>query len=233
MARSRLETQRTHDPTVLRAIAHPMRNRILNEMSATGPTRAADIAAGPRHPGQPGQLPPASAGQVRPGRGGRRRRPRQARPGLEAGRRGRHQPDHAGLRGLSGRQGSGHGVPPQRLGLGAHDRRRGVLARPRGRHDADDHRAVDPADQGRGRGAGRASSTRSCRSGRRRTAVATTRGVPISTSRSSSRTPTSLSWCCGAICAEMTGCADSDLSFRRNCASWAIRRSGAWCGRRR
>ena len=45
MPRSRLETQRTHDPTVLRAIAHPMRNRILNEMSATGPTRAADIAA--------------------------------------------------------------------------------------------------------------------------------------------------------------------------------------------
>ena len=44
MPRSRLETQRTHDPTVLRAIAHPMRNRILNEMSATGPTRAADIA---------------------------------------------------------------------------------------------------------------------------------------------------------------------------------------------
>ena len=37
-------TQPVHDPTVLRAIAHPMRNRILNEMSATGPTRAADIA---------------------------------------------------------------------------------------------------------------------------------------------------------------------------------------------
>ena len=33
-----------HDPTVLRAIAHPMRNRILGEMSATGPTRAADLA---------------------------------------------------------------------------------------------------------------------------------------------------------------------------------------------
>ncbi len=43
MARSPRK-QRLHDPTVLRAIAHPMRNRILNEMSATGPTRAADIA---------------------------------------------------------------------------------------------------------------------------------------------------------------------------------------------
>lgn len=33
-----------HDVTVLRAIAHPVRNRILSEMAATGPTRAADIA---------------------------------------------------------------------------------------------------------------------------------------------------------------------------------------------
>ncbi|MCW2793997.1 MAG: ArsR family transcriptional regulator [Nocardioides sp.] len=35
---------RTHDPRVLRAIAHPVRNRILTELSATGPMRAADVA---------------------------------------------------------------------------------------------------------------------------------------------------------------------------------------------
>jgi predicted ArsR family transcriptional regulator len=35
---------RRHDPTVLRAIAHPTRNRILNELEASGPLRAADIA---------------------------------------------------------------------------------------------------------------------------------------------------------------------------------------------
>ena len=33
-----------HDPRVLRAIAHPVRNRILTELSAGGPMRAADIA---------------------------------------------------------------------------------------------------------------------------------------------------------------------------------------------
>ena len=33
-----------HDPRVLRAIAHPVRNRILEELSATGPMRAADLA---------------------------------------------------------------------------------------------------------------------------------------------------------------------------------------------
>jgi DNA-binding transcriptional ArsR family regulator len=33
-----------HDPTLLRAIAHPLRNRILNELSAAGPMRAADVA---------------------------------------------------------------------------------------------------------------------------------------------------------------------------------------------
>ena len=35
-----------------------------------------------RHPRQPGELPPAPAGEVRPGRGGPRRRARPARPGL-------------------------------------------------------------------------------------------------------------------------------------------------------
>ena len=34
-----------HDPRVLRAIAHPVRNRILDELTATGPARAADLAA--------------------------------------------------------------------------------------------------------------------------------------------------------------------------------------------
>ncbi|MEJ7832889.1 MAG: helix-turn-helix domain-containing protein [Nocardioides sp.] len=34
----------THDPTRLRAIAHPVRNRILSELSASGPLRAADVA---------------------------------------------------------------------------------------------------------------------------------------------------------------------------------------------
>jgi predicted ArsR family transcriptional regulator len=33
-----------HDPRVLRAIAHPTRNRILAELAATGPLRAADVA---------------------------------------------------------------------------------------------------------------------------------------------------------------------------------------------
>lgn len=34
----------THDPTVLRAIAHPLRSRILSEVAARGTARAADIA---------------------------------------------------------------------------------------------------------------------------------------------------------------------------------------------
>jgi DNA-binding transcriptional ArsR family regulator len=34
-----------HDPKVLRAIAHPIRNRILGELSAQGPLRAADLSA--------------------------------------------------------------------------------------------------------------------------------------------------------------------------------------------
>lgn len=34
-----------HDPKVLRAIAHPVRNRILTELDAGGPLRAADLAA--------------------------------------------------------------------------------------------------------------------------------------------------------------------------------------------
>jgi DNA-binding transcriptional ArsR family regulator len=33
-----------HDPSVLRAIAHPVRNRILSELAAQGPLRAADLA---------------------------------------------------------------------------------------------------------------------------------------------------------------------------------------------
>lgn len=33
-----------HDPRTLRAIAHPVRNRILTELTATGPARAADLA---------------------------------------------------------------------------------------------------------------------------------------------------------------------------------------------
>ena len=38
-------TYKTHDPRVLRAIAHPVRVRILHELNATGPSRAADVAA--------------------------------------------------------------------------------------------------------------------------------------------------------------------------------------------
>jgi DNA-binding transcriptional ArsR family regulator len=37
-------TRLVHDPTVLRAIAHPVRNRILGELSAQGPLRAADLS---------------------------------------------------------------------------------------------------------------------------------------------------------------------------------------------
>jgi predicted ArsR family transcriptional regulator len=36
--------QPVHDPRMLRGIAHPVRNRILDELSASGPMRAADIA---------------------------------------------------------------------------------------------------------------------------------------------------------------------------------------------
>lgn len=36
--------QSAHDPRVLRAIAHPVRNRILTELGASGPMRAADLA---------------------------------------------------------------------------------------------------------------------------------------------------------------------------------------------
>nr|WP_202387964.1 helix-turn-helix domain-containing protein [Nocardioides flavescens] len=38
------ETGGVHDPTVLRAIAHPVRTRILGELAAQGSLRAADIA---------------------------------------------------------------------------------------------------------------------------------------------------------------------------------------------
>jgi predicted ArsR family transcriptional regulator len=36
--------QPVSDPRILRAIAHPVRNRILDELSATGPMRAVDVA---------------------------------------------------------------------------------------------------------------------------------------------------------------------------------------------
>lgn len=36
--------QQVHDPKILRAIAHPLRNRILAELSASGSMRAADLA---------------------------------------------------------------------------------------------------------------------------------------------------------------------------------------------
>jgi DNA-binding transcriptional ArsR family regulator len=38
------EPQSVSDPRVLRAIAHPVRTRILDELEASGPVRAADIA---------------------------------------------------------------------------------------------------------------------------------------------------------------------------------------------
>lgn len=36
--------QHVHDPRVLRALAHPVRMRILGELEASGPVRAADVA---------------------------------------------------------------------------------------------------------------------------------------------------------------------------------------------
>lgn len=39
------ESRPVHDPQVLRAIAHPVRNRILTELDAAGSLRAADLAA--------------------------------------------------------------------------------------------------------------------------------------------------------------------------------------------
>ena len=38
------EPRRLHDPRVLRGIAHPARSRILDELHAAGPLRAADVA---------------------------------------------------------------------------------------------------------------------------------------------------------------------------------------------
>jgi DNA-binding transcriptional ArsR family regulator len=38
------ETTTRHDPRILRAIAHPARSRILHELEAAGPLRAADIS---------------------------------------------------------------------------------------------------------------------------------------------------------------------------------------------
>ncbi|KQS66944.1 helix-turn-helix domain-containing protein [Modestobacter sp. Leaf380] len=37
-------TRPVHDPRVLRGLAHPVRSRIVDEMYATGPVRAADVA---------------------------------------------------------------------------------------------------------------------------------------------------------------------------------------------
>jgi predicted ArsR family transcriptional regulator len=39
-----MERPELHDPRVLRAISHPVRNRILTELDAHGPLRAADVA---------------------------------------------------------------------------------------------------------------------------------------------------------------------------------------------
>ena len=39
-----MERPELHDPRVLRAIAHPVRSRILTELDANGPLRAADVA---------------------------------------------------------------------------------------------------------------------------------------------------------------------------------------------
>ena len=44
MSDERSATEPLHDPRMLRAIAHPVRNRILDELSAGGPQRAADMA---------------------------------------------------------------------------------------------------------------------------------------------------------------------------------------------
>jgi predicted ArsR family transcriptional regulator len=44
MPPERRETRPVHDPRLLRAIAHPVRNRVLHELSARGSLRAADVA---------------------------------------------------------------------------------------------------------------------------------------------------------------------------------------------
>lgn len=44
MSEERPAPQPVRDPTVLRGLAHPVRSRIVDEMYATGPVRAADIA---------------------------------------------------------------------------------------------------------------------------------------------------------------------------------------------
>ena len=42
--RKKARGKQVHDPRVLRAIAHPVRNRILGEVTAAGHIRAADVA---------------------------------------------------------------------------------------------------------------------------------------------------------------------------------------------
>lgn len=50
MPDERSEPQPVHDPRVLRAIAHPVRNRILEDLEAGGPQRVADMAKVPGVP---------------------------------------------------------------------------------------------------------------------------------------------------------------------------------------
>ena len=75
--------ERVHDPRVLRAIAHPVRNRILDEpvppVRCGPPTSPSPSTSRPTR-----QLPPAPAGQVRPRGRGTGEGSRRPRPGVEA-----------------------------------------------------------------------------------------------------------------------------------------------------
>ena len=121
------------DPRILRAIAHPTRNRILGELFAAGPLRAADIARKLAIPANQAsfhlrQL--AKYGLVEEEPDEARDTPRS---GVAPQRPGRDQLPHARRAGPAGRPGGVRGVPAQRRGLGAPPGRPGAGARAGGR----------------------------------------------------------------------------------------------------
>ena len=74
------------DPRMLRGIAHPMRNRILEEMSAGGPMRAADVAERLGIPANQASFHLRQLAKYGLVEAGSRAGPRRPRPGLAARR---------------------------------------------------------------------------------------------------------------------------------------------------
>ena len=104
------------DPLAMRALAHPVRIRLLEELTFRGPLTATQAAAPRRGVALVLLVPPAHAGQVRLRRGGRRRhRPAAAvagrvarQPLADRARHRGHDPDGGG--------GAGRPGPPPRPG---------------------------------------------------------------------------------------------------------------------